>query len=323
VRRPLLFLNLLIINFIMLNNYSYASELPEAKIAVKVLAEDGKSMSGEEVSVGFAVPEEGRQGIKDVIINGFTDSTGLYTVSHKTIGIVGSRINKDGYYGSYGEYRFHEEQGGKWLPWDSEIKLLLRKKENPVPMYARNTQMSGLEVPAVGKEIGFDLIEYEWMPPHGKGKHADFIFKIDRKFKNDRDFYSTLTITFSGKYDGIQLIKQNRKYGSAFKLPRFAPKTGYRSKLIRTMKRIPGKPIESDFAEDNNYIFRVRSEENDGKFVRAMYGKIQGDIEVEPRGRQTATILFTYYLNPDYTRNLEYGSDLFMNLRAGEVPGLE
>ncbi len=309
---------MLLTNLLMQPGCSYALDLPEAKVTVKVIDENGKPFSGEEVSISFAVPEGTVQGIKAINISGFADANGFYTVSHETIGIVACGIKKEGYYESYGEYRFTNREGNRWLPWNPEIKLILKKIEKPVPMYARDTQMSGLEVPVIGKEVGFDLTEYDWISPYGKGKHSDFIFKIERKYKDDWDFDSTLIITFPNKHDGIQLIKENRKHGSMFKLPRFAPKTGYHAKLIRKTKRSPGKPLESDFADDNNYIFRVRSEEKDGKLVRAMYGKIQGDVQVEPRGRKTATILFTYYLNPDYTRNLEYGSNLFKNLKDTE-----
>ncbi len=307
-----IFLNMLIINLIMQSNYSCAFELPEAKITVKVVAEDGKPMSGEEVSVGFAVPEEGRQGIKDVIINGFTDPNGLYAVSHKTIGIVGSRISKDGYYGSYGEYRFTNREGSRWLPWNSQITLVLRKKEKPVPMYHRELDV---EIPIMNKQVGFDLVEYDWVAPYGKGKHADLIFKLEKKFISRDEFDSTLTVTFSEKHDGIQVVKEDRRFGSSFKLSRFAPKNGYHKKVAHFKKRSPGKPIEDDYADDNNYIFRIRSEEKDGRLWKAMYGKILGEIRFDPMMSKTAFILFEYYLNPDYTRNLEHGKNLFENLK--------
>jgi hypothetical protein len=95
-----------------------------------------------------------------------------------------------------------------------------------------------------------------------------------------------------------------------FKLPRYAPEDGYHSKLVRTyiQKGQGGPKISTE--EDNNYIFRVRSEEKDGKLVRAMYGKISGDIGFGIQHHKTASILFKYFLNPDYTRNLEYGGNL-------------
>ncbi len=312
-----------IVNLLSQANFSGAYDWPEARVTVHLVSEDGTPVSSEQVTVSFELPEGRDQRIKYERVSGFTDANGLFTATHKTIGNVGCKINKEGFYGSYGEYRFHNEQASRWLPWNPEIKLVLRKKENPVPMYARDTQVSELRIPAVGKNIGFDLMEYDWVPPYGHGKQADFIFRFDQKFKSPKDFESVLILTFSNKHDGIQLIKENRKYGSVFKLPRFAPKTGYKNKLVRSSRHAPGKAIEDDSQDDNNYIFRVRSEERDGKLVRAMYGKIQGDIKVYPYGAQTGRIYFIYYFNPDYTRNLEYGENLFRNLGPGEEPGLE
>ena len=60
--------------------------------------------------------------------------------------------------------------------------------------------------------------------------------------------------------------------------------------------------------DTRHYIFRIRSEEENGKFKRAMYGKIISDIEISnpsKRGKLPG-IEFKYYLNPDYTTNLEY-----------------
>lgn len=203
------------------------------------------------------------------------------------------------------------------------MRVVLRKKENPVPMYAMNTRLPPnsppkyMIVPVVEKKVGFDLIEYDWMPPYGKGKRTDFIIEAVRTYTNDRDFDSTLTITFPNLFDGIQLYKEDRTNGSIFKLPRFAPVTGYSSKLVVKKTLIPKKGVINDSDNTNNYFFRVRSEEKDGKLIRAMYGKIHGDIEIDPRGNDTLVIIIKYFLNPDYTRNMEFGENLFMGLNIG------
>ncbi len=59
--------------------------------------------------------------------------------------------------------------------------------------------------------------------------------------------------------------------------------------------------------------------------MRAMYGKIQGDIIFDPRGSKTTGIVFKYYLNPDFTTNLEFDPkrNLFENLKDRERVGLE
>jgi hypothetical protein len=134
-----------------------------------------------------------------------------------------------------------------------------------------------------------------------------------------------MTVTFKGKFNGIQTIKEDLRFGSKFKLIRKASEKGYKQKLTHFKRWLPGKMMESDIADDNNYIFRTRSEEKSGKFLRGMYGKIQGDIEFYPKSPNSAVLVFKYFLNPDYTTNLEFDSkrNLFLNLDVTERVGLE
>lgn len=306
------------------NSFGYGLE---AKVTAKVVNEDGMPMSGEEIMIGFEGP-----GGKGETAKGLTDLNGYFTASGKTIRAVSFYlINKPGYYDTYSEIEFHKSESGllkgRWLPWNPEVTLVMRKIENPVAMYARDMGRPGyITIPVTGKDVGFDLIEYDWVEPYGRGKQADFIFKLDKTFKSIYEYDGTLTLTFSNKYDGIQLVKEDRRYGSSLKLPRFAPENGYQKKLVKHNKReSPSKPTENDFKEDNNYIFRIRSEEKDGKLKRAMYGKIQGDIEFSTGGEGKGAIMFKYYLNPDYTRNLEFDpkQNLFKGLKSTEEVGLE
>ena len=134
-----------------------------------------------------------------------------------------------------------------------------------------------------------------------------------------------MIITFSNEFDGIQQIKDDRKYGSMLKLPRYAPENGYKKTIRLTRKMTLKEPVKQSFADDNNYIFRIRAEGKDGKIIRAMYGKIHGDIEFYSKGPNTAVIIFKYYLNPDYSRNLEFdpNKNLFKGLSSLEDVGLD
>jgi len=296
---------------------------PEAKITVKVFDEFSKPMDNVNVTIGFQEPKLREQGIKDVAESGITGTGGTFTASRKTGTHIAYGAEKLGYYKSYGEYQFTTSKNGRWQPWNPQFTLVLRKIGNPVPMYA--CQLRTITLPALNKSIGFDLMEYDWISPYGKGKRADFIFRADGKYYNEYDYDNTLTLTFANKFDGIQLVTEDRKFGSQFKLPRTAPEIGYKSKLIRSESRTPGQPCKSDSKEDNNYIFRIRSEEKDGNLLRAMYGKIHGDINfgVDKMTHKTS-ITFIPYLNPDYTRNLEFAIDknLFKNLKSFERAGL-
>ena len=312
---------LISLNVLLESSCSAAIDLPEAKLTIKVVTEDGKPIEGANIAIGFEVPKENGRGVKSAILKAVTDAHGLITVSNKTLGYIGYEAAKEGYYKSDGKYSFGSNKNGYWQPRNPELTVVLRKIENPIPMYARNAHAFPITVPELRKSVGFDLIEFDWVSPYGKGKRADFLFKLTSTYNSEVDFDTKLELTFPNKFDGIQLIKEDRTVGSALKLPRMAPETGYQNKLVRSRSRVPGTPGENDQKEDNNYIFRIRSEEENGKLVRAMYGKIHGDIYVHP----PTSIYFKYYLNPDYTRNLEFNpkKNLFENIPRGERIGLD
>jgi len=195
----------------------------------------------------------------------------------------------------------------------------MRKIENPVPMYARDAKSSNLAIPEEGKELGFDLIEFDWVPSYGKGKVADFIFNLKSRFSGMRDYESRLTLKFSNKNDGIIKITENFDNGSEFKLPRFAPKNGYINEIIFLRSRHKGGITHENYNYNDSYIFRVRSKQNEGEEIQGMYGKIRGPIVLEPRVKP-ADLNFEFYLNPDGTRNLEF--DPKRNL-FGDLPVFE
>ncbi len=311
--------NVIVVMF-LLSSSACGLDLPVAKVTLKVVDENGVPIKGAKAGVGFESVYLLKRGINDVGITGLTDKDGMFTASHDTMGYIGYGAEVNGYYLSRSEYRFTKRESGKWQPWNPEIKVVMRKIEKPVPMYARQTGSvkPDIEIPVINKEVGFDLIECDWIVPYGKGKHADFIFKLKKTFKSRDDFDSTLIVTFPNRFDGIQVVKENLKGGSMFKLPRYAPEDGYENMVAHRTIRTGVGMMKEDYAEDANYVFRVRSEEMDSKLIRAMYGKINGEIRFDPMNSKTAYIIFKYFLNPDYTRNLEFGENLFKNLKSTE-----
>lgn len=305
---PLLLLLLVI-------SVSCSMTFPVAKATIKVVDELGNPIEGAKASISFELS-------KVVSESGVTGSDGVFSASHRTAIDIAFGAEKQGYYKSYGKYSFTTSKTGRWQPWNPVFTLVLRKIGDPVPMYA--CQLRTVRLPYTNKKIGFDLIEYDLVSPYGKGKHADFIFNLEGKYNNEHEYDNTLTLTFSNKHDGIHHVSEDRKLGSKFKLPRFAPETGYKNKLTKSISRTPGQPYKSDSKEDNNYIFRIRSEEKNGKLLRAMYGKIQGDIDFGLDRGRSISITFTPYLNPDYSRNLEFDpkQNLYKDLKSFEHVGL-
>lgn len=292
-----------------------------AKVNINVVDEAGVPIAGAKVGVGF--DKDKGLGVDEIAVIGTTDRLGkFWATSRSDSNFIGFNVQKDGYYKSTGKYLYKSRKLNMWQPWNPEITVVMRKIGNQVPMYARDSKFSKLEIPVIGEKVGFDLTRFDWVPPYGAGVHADFIFKLEKRVKDRKDFEATLEVTFPNPEDGILLVKEDRQYGSEFKLPRLAPDVSYNNTLRLAESRNPGERIARNFEfneEHNNYIFRIRSEKKNEK-IDAIYGKIHGPFSFDPIFSKTATITIKYYLNPDYTRNLEY--DPNRNL-FGPLPSLQ
>ena len=295
--------------------------LPRAKISIKVINEQGDPIDLAKVGIGFE--RSTGWGVKEIIVEGQTDREGIFTASAFGNNHVAFTVTKDGYYASTGEYDFKNHKLGRWSPWDPEVRVVMRKIGKTIPMYAR---IFSWEIPELEKDIGFDLIEYDWVIPYGKGISPDFIFKAEKEKQENGEMKNTLTVTFPNRLDGIRRIEADLSQGSRLKLPRFAPDNGYEDMIVHPERITAWGGVERDYDynEHTNYIFRVRSEDDGGDLLRAMYGKIVGEIDADFRYSKTARILFKYYLNPEYNKNLEFDptKNLFRNLKRGEGLGV-
>jgi hypothetical protein len=274
----------------------------DANIILKVIDESGNPIENALVRIakGGATKKEAFKGV--------TNSEGIFIKTIDTPdGMVGGAVIKDGYYKSDYHHIFYKKRFGRWQPWEKEITVVMRPIINPVPMYMLERFF---EIPEHDKEIGFDLFAADWVEPYGKGTVSDFIFIISRDFESIDQFDAIMSIKFNNEYDGIIKVIDDRGgiygIGSIFRLPRIAPEEGYVSSLIKKSSAgISG--WHSDNKDDINYIFRVRSEvDNDGKLVKAIYGKILGDIRFVSLAGKKGGFKMRYYLNPDWTRNLEF-----------------
>ena len=275
-----------------------------AKISVKVVDEVGEPVDGSSVRANFTYGK-----LTEDAIAGQADHEGQYSVWSRTPDgeIIGS-VSKTGYYSSFFSYQFFDKLFGFWRPWNQPTIVTLRPVINPVPMYVRN--LDKIEVPESGKEIGYDLMESDWVKPYGKGKRSDFIFRVDQWYESPTEYALTTTLTFPNKNDGIQVVEQGATYFSRYKLPRTALEDGYQNKMVKQgVSSVKKMQFINDYKDSNNYIFRVRTEMDErGKVKRAMYGKILGELKsfFSDSKTEKAVIKMHYYLNPDYTRNLEF-----------------
>lgn len=306
---------ILIVLMILIATSRFAFPAYDARITIIVTDEDSNPIENARVGVGF-LKTSGWKSTENPVV-GYTDHAGRFSAQSETDEKIGFNVKKDDYYMNIVDYEFKKIKQGRWQPWNPEIRTILRRMMHPVPMFARNTSRSEMIIPEIEKPVGFDLTAFDWVSPHGTGIHSDLIFLLNGTYSGYDDFDMTLEISFSNKYDGIQVAKDEESRGSIFKLARYAPTGNYQGKMMKFHKAKHKGAIENNFDDTNNYYFRVRSEVKDKRLDRAMYGKILGDIKFYPKSPRSANLVFKYYLNPDYTRNLEYDpmQNLFLDLR--------
>ncbi len=301
---------------------------PQAKVTVRVIEEDRQPIPGVTASFVFGGQYDYQYTL--VRVTGETDASGLFTGQGYTYGRFGHDLRKDGYYmGSAPIPIFRDAKDGHWQPWGATNTVILRRIENPVPVCAKKVRA---DIPDVGKPCGYDLEAGDWMAPYGRGKTADFIVTLtNRHYESRRVFDVDATITFSNPFDGIQETQLPKEYAvSQFKWPRQAPDAGYQSSFTARCTQFPdgGQTSIRTFNPDGTgqaYFFRIRTVEQNGKIVSALYGKIDSGIVLDPRRAKLCKMFFTYYLNPTpLDRNMEFDlkRNLFTSLPDEEQPRL-
>lgn len=276
--------------------------LPTANLVLKAQDENGKPVDGASVTVFF----KDSQTRKDTPMTGLTDKNGILTAEGAGDPFLGANVNKEGYYlGGFPIPHFRDAKDGKWQPWGATYTAIIRKVENPIPMYV---SWSDIEIPTTNKACGYDLEAGDWTAPYGSGTVADFMFTLKRSFTNNRDFEISVAMEFSNPKDGIQqAILPPEGANSVFKWPRMAPTSGYEPTHFLQLRKSPTEPYSGEEPQDNAYFFRVRTEERDGRIVRALYGKIYGGMSLELGRSQTCWVRIQYYLNPgNLDQNMEW-----------------
>ncbi|MDF3131217.1 hypothetical protein P0Y35_18555 [Kiritimatiellaeota bacterium B1221] len=293
---------------VLLTLISTAACQPIRTVKVTVVGDDQTPIENAKVVVWFS----GYQPHQSKSVEGLTDENGIFEASgEQALLRMLTRINKEGYYETEKD-RLKKDQ-------DHDLTLVLRKKKNPISLYAKDI---GLRLPVNREWVGYDFEFGDWVKPHGKGKVVDVFFKCDTEMTAARDGKGTLEMKFK-EDEGLILVKDKYLPLSQMKMPHNAPLEGYNPVFFRE---------EESFRNKNRqlyvgYFFRTRVVKEGDKIVSANYGKILEDIRFGPRHANLlvknpkkpysyATVSFTYYFNPKPNdRNLEF--DPSQNLMKG------
>ena len=282
------------------------------QIELLVTEPDGTPVQNAHVKAGFYNPRNRQPGF----INR-TNEQGRCVVSGLTENEIRYRVFKDGYYKSKGVYSCvhaaHKQdirvKNGYWQPRKPTVSVELRPIRNPIPMYVK--EVSGF-IPDQQKPCGYDLVEGDWVTPHGEGQTADIVISAEGEYQDTQHRWTKTIFRFPNEHNGLLYFTvSDNKYGnySDYIIPYYqAPTNGYKSEYTHFSK-LWGDIRNNVSSQDNvHFIFRIRSKVNqEDEVVEALYGKIYGGMGggIEWGGPRIG-IGFTYYLNPTGTRNLEY-----------------
>lgn len=285
------------------------SNLPQLKITLVVVSDEGSPVEGAEVR--FLFPSPGAfDGQSLQRRDRITDWEGRATARGASAGSVGIEVEAEGSYPTTTSFDFEERSFWRWLPWNDVRRVVLREIRNPVAMYAKRMRKG---MPAFDKDVGFDFEVGDFVEPYGVGKQADMIFHGTLRRTDAWNFDSRLVVSFPNPGDGIQEFDQSKYAQSRLQSPYEAPESDYESEWVQIRKREGiQEPVTGNYNENRHFIIRVRTVLDDqGRVASANYGKIYGDF-----------IGFTYYFNPEPNdRSLEFDSD--QNLLEDSLKGSE
>lgn len=325
----------------------HAQEVPDEKpltgqymlteITVKAIDEEGKPMGQTDVDIAFPNVEEYKDGSND--FKGRTDGSGEFKAGSKvTANWIELIANKEGHYQSKLRYWHPYElnrtikSGDKLQPWNPVVPIILKKIGKSVPMIVRTGNRRGIFLPKLGEECGFDLIEDDWVAPHGKGKTADMLIRAEMDAADAKNFDAQMAIRFPNEGDGWVALHELEGIESELQYPRMAPAEGYQNDPIRLSYRERSPFVETPpvGGYPYAYIFRLRTMRNSaGAVTSAIYAKIiqadkgnlhdqrkiyhpiqfgasPGDPEIKAKKRGCGFTI-NYYLNPKPNdRTLEF-----------------
>jgi hypothetical protein len=278
--------------------------VPKAKVTVRIVDDNNQPIQDATVAVnGFKKKREGE-----------TDKDGCFIATlHGVTGQLDLNVKKQGFYTIWWySYFFKTHTNNQWVPWNPTIELQLHKIGKPVPMVVKSVK--GLSIPVKGQPVGYDLMVGDWVAPYGGGQTNDFIFFAESNIADKNDFDSHLLLTFSNPGDGLILHRLFWRDDYEMRLAAFAPADGYSNRwdFVLNAKFNPAtehREVVSTATQDDNYYFRVRTKQDEkGNVVSALYGKIYDGVSFDPGFWHEGLpgISFTYYLNPDGTRNTEF-----------------
>lgn len=237
------------------------------------------------------------------VVDGRTDERGLFEVQGKTCGDeIEIRATKDGYYSSCLKLCYaalgneHKVKDGKWLPFDFEEKLHLRKIVSPIEL----TEMdSVVDVPRTNVWVGFDMKKCAFVHPFGDGEVSDFEAKVAWDgFPASSSQVCRAEIRFPTKSAGGFYFKNisESRFSGPMRVDQTRP---FDVQTLAIVDRM-GDPYltRKPFPAGISLVSRTRCKTDpSGNVLSANYGSIR-NVDIGTSRRGVATLFISYVFNP-------------------------
>lgn len=240
-------------------------------------------------------------------------------------------VKKEDYYTS-GPYTEVFKTDGVFIPpvyynvimleHEKHVTTTLWKKVNPAPMYA-HYPIERRKLPKENGRYGFDLAEFDWLPPHGRGKELDFYVIRDYHALTEAGTFTVGMVEFE-RGCGYYIAKNNgcKSFQTAYHADTNAIFKSSMQVLCEHRKGTHEYDYPLPLVDKDSHIVlrtRVKYDEN-GNMISANYSRILGEFSVMPSVSVSESIF-----NPtpndtnlefDSTRNLYQGE----SRRRGTIP---
>jgi hypothetical protein len=296
-------------------SYRISRDGADAKLSFHVTDSKGKNVADSFFHAGFIVTDK-----KITVKEGTTDENGVFVAEGKAAYEVNYVVEKDGYYMTSGTYKLSQARGadvrgGKWQPWNRTVRVTLKEKRDPIPMYVKEAKIF---LPQKGELFGYDFEKGDLVTPYGKGEQADLLLMCtfeERGIPFSLDYKAELFITAVQQGEGV--IVNTKDTESRFPSRHEAQKDGYEAQYHLITDRTSSKILQNVELSKTEYLTFcariVRDEKSN--IISSNYGKIDGGLEYgrNVKNPEGSAVFFTYYFNPTPNdRNLEFnGNNLF------------
>jgi hypothetical protein len=250
----------------------------QARICIHLTDEDGASLKRTRCGAGLLLPGKTWDSYEHKAVYGLTDERGEFCAEGRTMNSLGVGAQPEGYYMSSRSIFLNDGRNGKWMPFPRFETLIMKRILKPVRMYALANWP--IVLPARSGSFGFDLEKRDWVPPHGAGVKADFVFTQQVKQDNVLGSAATLRVSFSNPGDGLIPFYELPGAESELKLPRTAPNEGYEAERKFSAEWSPSRDATPAVKPALGYIYRVRTVlDASGQVKSAWYGKMEGEFD--------------------------------------------